>query len=96
MYVEGKYIQVVLNNKIYFLVVLKLCITLAAMKTKDITPLQYAKWKGCTLQNITKLIRNNKELPGVITIKKYSRFYLLEVPENMTAATFEKICKAVA
>ena len=59
--------------------------------TKDITPLQYAEWAGCTLQNVTKKIRNNGCLDGVITIKKFSRFYLLEVPTSMTSANFQRI-----
>lgn len=59
--------------------------------TKDVTPKQYAKWYGCTLQNITKQIRKNKELPYVITIKKFSRFYLLEVPNHLNTDSFEKI-----
>ena len=61
------------------------------MKTKDITPLQYAKWYGCTLQNVTKKIRNNRHLDGVITIKSFSRFYLLEVNADMNAETFKEI-----
>lgn len=58
--------------------------------TKDITPKQYADFKGCTLQNITKHIRagNALKLPYVIKLKNISRFYLLEVPENLTNDTF--------
>lgn len=64
-----------------------------AKKTKDITPKQYAKWYGCTLQNVTKKIRDNRYLDGVITIKSFSRFYLLEVNEDMNAETFKEIKK---
>jgi len=51
-------------------------------ETKEITPTEYAKYLGCTSQNVSKHIRNNKleYLPDVISIKKYSRFYLLVVP----------------
>lgn len=50
------------------------------MIKKDMTPAEYAKLAGCSLQNITKHLRKKKpKLPGVISIKKYSRFYLLEV-----------------
>lgn len=55
-------------------------------KTKEITSLQYAKYLGCTSQNISKHVRNNnlKFLPDVIEVKNYSRFYLLVVPVNLT------------
>jgi hypothetical protein len=61
------------------------------MQTKDITPKEYANFRGCSLQNITKHIRNNKSLPHVITIKQWSRFYTLEVPATLNADTFKKI-----
>lgn len=57
--------------------------------TKQITPNQYAKWYGCTLQNITKHLRKENPLPHVIRVIKYSRFYLLEVPETLSAKSFE-------
>ena len=62
---------------------------MANSNTKRITPKQYADWKGCTLQNITKHLRNNKDLEYVITVIKYSRFYLLEVPQDLNAQSFE-------
>lgn len=64
-------------------------VTMSA-KTKDITPLQYAKYKKCSLANITKHIRNGNalKLPYVISLKNVSRFYLLEVPETLTNDTF--------
>jgi len=49
------------------------------MKTKDITPLQYAKTVGCTLQNVTKHLRKGNHLDGVVKVKKFSRFYVLVV-----------------
>ena len=63
-----------------------------AVKTKDITPKQYAEFRGCSLSNITKHIRQNgaSNLPHVIRLKNWSRFYLLEVPESLTAATFKE------
>jgi len=59
-------------------------------KTKDITPAQYARFKGCTLQNVTKHIRagNALKLPYVIRLKNISRFYLLEVPKTLTNDNF--------
>lgn len=59
------------------------------MKTKRITPEQYAEWYGCTLQNITWHLRKGNVLPHVIKVIKYSRFYLLEVPESLSAKSFE-------
>lgn len=54
-------------------------------KTKEITPLQYANYLGCTSQNISKHIRNGKMefLPDVVKIKRYSRFYLLVVSSSL-------------
>jgi len=52
-----------------------------AEKTKEITPLQYSKYLGCSAQNVSKHLRNGKMefLPDVISVKRYSRFYLLIV-----------------
>lgn len=58
--------------------------------TKDITPTQYAKIYGCQLDNVTKMIRNNKQLPNVIKITKFSRFYLLTIPATITKSNFWK------
>jgi hypothetical protein len=53
-------------------------------KTKEITTKQYAKYLGCTSQNISKHIRskNLKFLPDVIEVKNYDRFYLLDRDVN--------------
>ncbi len=63
------------------------------MRTKEITPIDYARLMGCSLQNITKHIRkqNFKRLPNVIRIKRYSRFYVLEVPANLSGNSFKEI-----
>ena len=54
-------------------------------KTKEITPLQYSKYLGCSFSNVTKHLRNGKfeYLPDVIKVKKYSRFYLLVVDATL-------------
>lgn len=54
-------------------------------KTKEITPLQYSKYLGCSLSNVTKHLRNGKMqyLPDVIEVRHYSRFYLLVVPASL-------------
>ncbi len=59
------------------------------MKTKDITPLQYAKWRGQHITNISKHLRKGNPLIHVLRVKKFSRFYLLEVPESLNAESFE-------
>ena len=58
------------------------------MKTKDITPQQYAEYKGCSVQNIRKHIKEGNELEHVIRIKTWSRFYTLEVPATLNADSF--------
>jgi hypothetical protein len=53
--------------------------------TKEVTAAEYAKYLGCTAQNVSKHVRNNNlhYLPDVIQIKRYSRFYLLVVPDRI-------------
>lgn len=60
------------------------------MDTKEITPLQYAKIIGFTPQYIHKLLKDGRMdmLPHIIEVKRYSRFYLLVVPANLTANSF--------
>lgn len=58
-------------------------------KTKRINAAQYAEWARCSRQNITKHIGKKNDLPHVIRVVKYSRFYLLEVPESLNAQSFE-------
>lgn len=54
-----------------------------AQQTKEITTIQYARYKGCTPRNINKHIRKGNELPHVIKVNKYSRFILLVVDINL-------------
>jgi len=63
------------------------------MPTKEITAAAYAKLKGCTEQNITKHIRNQKweYLPHVIRVKRFSRFVVLEVPDNLGKNSFKDL-----
>lgn len=58
--------------------------------TVDITPEKYAELAGCSIANVTKHLRkeNFKYLPHIIRVKKYSRFYVLEVPETLTKDSF--------
>lgn len=53
-------------------------------KTKDITPLQYAKWRGQHPTNISKHLRKGNPLPYVIRVKRFSRFYVLVVPKELS------------
>jgi len=58
---------------------------MAKISTKEITPQQYRKYLGCSLSNVTKHLRKGQlqYLPDVIKVKKYSRFYVLEVPRDL-------------
>lgn len=60
-------------------------------RTKYVTPTQYAKYYGCSLQNIGKHIRNETlfKLPNVISLKNAGRFYLIEVPEKLNTSNFK-------
>lgn len=53
-------------------------------KVKEITPIQYAKWWGKHKSYVHRLLLRGEigKLPGVIDVKKYSRFYTLEVSKN--------------
>lgn len=59
------------------------------MATKEITPRQYAKLKGCTLQNVTKIIRMGWNLEHVKEIKTFGRFYVLVVPNELSKKNFK-------
>lgn len=61
--------------------------------TKEITPIQYADFRGWSLQNVTKHIRAGNELDHVISVKQYSRFYLLEVPKELKVNTIQQSIK---
>lgn len=61
---------------------MKLSKYICGMKTKLITPKEYAASKKCTPQNIHKKIKSGRPLEDVINIKQFDRFYLLEVPQN--------------
>lgn len=63
---------------------------MARTKYIDITPTQYAAMYGCELNVITYRIRKSLELPHVKYVKQFGRFYLLSVPESLTASTFYK------
>lgn len=50
--------------------------------TKEITPIQYAKRAGFHKSYVHRLLKNEEieKLPNIIKVKKFSRFYILEVP----------------
>lgn len=62
------------------------------MITKEITPASYAKLRGCKPQYIHKLLFDERIdlLPHVIEIKKFSRFYVLVVPNELKEKDFKK------
>jgi len=55
------------------------------MKTKDITAMDYAAYRGWTVQNVRKHFRQTgiEKFPEVIDVKRYSRFYLFVVPGDL-------------
>lgn len=55
---------------------------MAKKKIETLTPTQYAEKRGVSLQSVTELIRKQSVLPAVTEIKKFGRFYLLEVDVN--------------
>lgn len=57
--------------------------------TKEITPIQYAWYAGCSVQNVRKNYKNTglKHLDHVLDVKHYSRFYLFIVPETLDIPT---------
>ena len=61
--------------------------------TKDISPKQYADWKGCSVQYIHRILLSGElaKLPHVQEVKRYSRFYTLQVPATLTQADFKII-----
>lgn len=47
--------------------------------------MQYAKYRGWTVQNVRKHFKATglDKFPEVLNVQHYSRFYLFVVPENM-------------
>lgn len=63
------------------------------MKTQEIIAVQYADWKDCSRQYISRCIKNNKPLDEVFKVKKYSRFSVLVVPAHIKFNTVEQSTK---
>ncbi len=59
------------------------------IKTKDITPAEYAAMYGCCVRNITKYIKADYQLPFVIKVNKFGRFFTITIPESLTSADFQ-------
>ena len=55
---------------------------MAKKKIEQLTPKQYAEKRGVSLSAVTECIRENWALPAVIEVKKFGRFYLLDVDIN--------------
>jgi hypothetical protein len=66
-------------------------------KFKEITPQKYAKWYGCKPQYIHKLLKEEKwkNLPLIFKVKRYSRFYVLEVSETFGNDSYKEIIKTI-
>ena len=52
---------------------------MAKKKIELLTPQQYADKRGITLSAVTERIREELEMPGVIKVTKFGRFYVLDV-----------------
>ncbi len=55
-------------------------------EVEDMTPYQYAQHYGCKPQYIHWLLKNERLdlMPEVVRVRKYSRFYILEVKTRNT------------
>lgn len=60
------------------------------MQTKFISPITYSKMIGWHKSYVHRLLLAEQfdKLPLIISVKKYSRFYTLEIPVNLTADDF--------
>lgn len=45
---------------------------------KQLTPKEYADLRGLSTQCVIKRLQRDKPLPGVVNVKRFSRFYVLE------------------
>jgi hypothetical protein len=52
---------------------------MAKKKIEQLTPQQYADKRGITLSAVTLRIREQLEMPGVVKVNKFGRFYILDV-----------------
>lgn len=60
------------------------------MKTKIITPVQYADWYGCSLQYVVRCLKaGTPKLDEIISYTNYSRFYAIEVSASLDVNTIE-------
>lgn len=63
---------------------------MAKKKIEQLTPKQYAEKRGISLSAVTECIRENWTLPAVIEVKKFGRFYLLDVDVNQLMKGLKK------
>lgn len=54
------------------------------MAKEKLTPKQYADKRKISLQAVTKAIREKHNLPSVVKVEKFNRFYLLTVNVDKT------------
>lgn len=71
------------ENKFYIWV-------MARKKIEQLTPQQYADKRGISLSAVTERIREGLEMPGVVKVSKFSRFYLLDVDMNQLKKAMKK------
>ena len=63
---------------------------MAKKKIEQLTPTQNAELRGISLQAVTERIRENLAIPAVIEVKKFGRFYILEVDVNQLKKEMNK------
>lgn len=62
------------------------------MKLKQITPKEYAAMYGCHVSYIQRMLKKGKidKLPHIKKVRKFSRFFTLDIPANLSAKDFQK------
>lgn len=63
---------------------------MAKKKIEQLTPKEYAEKRGVSLSAVTECIRENWSLPAVTGVKKFGRFYVLEVDVNQLKKEINK------
>lgn len=63
---------------------------MAKKKTEQLTPKQYATIRKISLSAVTDAIREGWQMPGVVKVAKFGRFYLLDVDRDQLKAENNK------
>lgn len=63
---------------------------MAKKKIAQLTPKEYAEKRGVSLSAVTECIRENWTLPAVVEVKKFGRFYILNVDLDQLSKELKK------